>query len=126
MCTRRYRTKRCFHVHSILFRLQKAPLPIFSDLFGNLILAGIAIGSEPIEDWCFEFVVEILETFSTTMSQSFLRLTIENELATHEHYKLVKKLHVLHGVGRQDHGSSRFGDLPKEFHDLFFSRRIET
>src|ERR1043166_2229517 len=123
MCTRRYRTKRCFHVHSILFGLQKAPLPLVSDLFGNLIFVSIAIGSEPIEYWCFEFVVEILETFSATMSQRFLRLTIENELATHEHDKLVKKLHVLHGVGCQDHSPSRFGDLPKEFHNLFFSRR---
>src|ERR1051325_99234 len=126
MSTRRYRTKRGFHIHSILFCLQKAPLPLFSDLFSNLILVGIAIVSEPIEDWCFEFVVEILETFSATMSQRFLRLTIENELATHEHYKLVKKPHVLHGVSSQDYSPSRFGDLPKQFHHPFFSRRIET
>ena len=60
------------------------------------------------------------------MRQRFLRRAIEDQFTPHQHHDFVEQLDVLHRVGRENDGAAALGDLPEEFHDLFFRRRIET
>src|SRR5438105_1625823 len=122
------------HILLIDCCLLKRTPPFFRHFFRNLLSARLVVMVHLLRSigrwWTelriafgnrgLELVVKIFEAFGAQVSQSFVRRTVEDELAAHHHHDFVEELNVFHRMRRENNGTTALGYLPEELHDFFF------
>jgi len=87
--------------------LEKSFFPFFRYLFGRRVLCKFAVRSlQSLGNRILEFVVELLKTLRADVLECFLRSSVKDQLAAHQHNELVEQLDVLHRVRCEDYGAT--------------------